>query len=204
MQSKYWLPSLLVLALASVPALADEIVYFTNGTSMPVKSYLIEDGTIRLDLGDQAYVAFSVDQIDRIETTEGEVRNANSSPANRMVAGGSTGTVPSRHRRQAQGGSAANQHGRQEPGIETHNGIAIHRPYGNSPIPNRRNVATVVHEGSAAITSRATQNGVIGTSRVGSRFTIPTEQSEKNLKPRHVSLKSGTPSKSRKPDDEKK
>ena len=38
MQRKYLLPSLLVLAVASVPALAEEIVYFTNGTSMAVQA----------------------------------------------------------------------------------------------------------------------------------------------------------------------
>ena len=138
MQRKYLVPSLLVLAVASVPALADEIVYFTNGTSMPVESYSIEDGTIRLDLGDQAYVAFPVAQIDRIETTEGEVRNPDLQPANRMVGGGPTGSVPARYRRQSQGRNSGNRRSTGEAEVETRNGIAVYRPYANSPAANKR------------------------------------------------------------------
>ena len=171
MQRKYLLPSLLVLAVASVPALAEEIVYFTNGSSMPVQSHSIEDGTIRLDLGNQAYVAFPVAQIDRIETAEGEVRDSGSSPANQMVGGVSTGSVPARHRRQWQG-NAGNQASR-GPAVETHNGIAVYRPFANSPAPNKRRVTTVAG-GSRTPTSRPTANGVIGTTQTGSRFTLPT------------------------------
>ena len=172
MQRKYLLPSLLVLAVASVPALAEEIVYFTNGSSMPVQSHSIEDGTIRLDLGNQAYVAFPVAQIDRIETAEGEVRDSGSSPANQMVGGVSTGSVPARHRRQWQGSNAGNQTSRGQ-AVETHNGIAVYRPFANSPAPNKRRVTTVAG-GTRTPTSRPTANGVIGTTQIGSRFTLPT------------------------------
>jgi hypothetical protein len=172
MQRKYLLPSLLVLAVASVPALAEEIVYFTNGSSMPVQSHSIEDGTIRLDLGNQAYVAFPVAQIDRIETAEGEVRDSGSSPANQMVRGVSTGSVPARHRRQWQGSNAGNQTSRGQ-GVETHNGIAVYRPFANSPAPNKRRITTVAG-GTRTPTSRPTANGVIGTTQTGSRFTLPT------------------------------
>ena len=193
MQRKYLVPSLLVLAVASVPALADEIVYFTNGTSMPVQSYSIEDGTIRLDLGDQAYVAFPVEQIDRIETVDGQVRKADSSSANRMVGGVSTGAVPSRHRRQPGSNSATRRSTAGAP-VETHKGVAISRPYWDSPSRAKRQLATVVSGNAAAQSGSGTaENGPVGASRLGSRYTVETAQTRRQAGPRHLALKVGHP-----------
>ena len=169
MQRKYWLSTLLLLAVAALPAVAEEIVYFNNGTSMPVQAYSIEDGTIRLDLGDQAYVAFPVEQIDRIETTEGVVRNTNSVRANKIVGGGPTGSTPA-HYRQVHSRNAPKRQ-RTENVVERRNGIAVNRPFANHPAPNRRQFTTVAG-GRGSSTSGANQGGVIGTTPFGPGFTL--------------------------------
>lgn len=188
MQHKQLLPLLLVLAVASAPALAEEIVYFTNGTSMPVESHSVEDGTIRLDLGDQAYVAFPVGQIDRIETADGKVRTSDSIRANRIVGSGPAGSVPSRQRRAWQGSSVGNRQSTGDSaGGADHNGIAVYRPYANSAAANKRQFSTVAGGNRAAASSKS-DSGVIGTTRVGSRFVLPTPESEANRTPVGVSL----------------
>jgi len=185
MQRKYWISSLLLLALASLPTLAEEIVYFTNGTSMPVESYEVEDGMIRLDLGDQAYVAFPVDQIDRIETAEGVTRSSASIRANKIVASAPGGVLPA-HRRQVR---TLDRRKNPAAAIERdRNGIAVHRPYGLNAPPNKRQFTTV-GGGNGRPTSTATEGGVIGTTPLGARFSISTAESRKKKQPVSVSRK---------------
>jgi hypothetical protein len=54
----------LVLVGLSGASLADEVVTFTNGTSMPVRSHHVEDGMLHVDLGGNAFLAFPEDMVD--------------------------------------------------------------------------------------------------------------------------------------------
>ena len=64
---KTLIPGLLAVALLASPVLAEEIVYFSNGTAMPIKSYRIEKGMVHVDLGGNGAMAFPESMVDRIE-----------------------------------------------------------------------------------------------------------------------------------------
>ena len=61
-----WL--LLILgALFSGPALAQKVIHFENGTSLPIRDYVIRDSMIYVDLGAEGYIAFPVEMVDHVE-----------------------------------------------------------------------------------------------------------------------------------------
>ncbi len=52
-------------SLSSV-AFADEVVKFTNGAEMPVVSHTVEKGMVKLDLGNNSFIAFPMSMVDKI------------------------------------------------------------------------------------------------------------------------------------------
>jgi hypothetical protein len=88
----------LVLVGLSGASLADEVVTFTNGTSMPVRSHYVEDGMLHVDLGGNAFLAFPEDMVESIEV-DGEIHLPPSDPMLRsgggklmLAAGGERGS----------------------------------------------------------------------------------------------------------------
>jgi len=71
MRSNRWIPLLLTVFLAAVPVLADEILHFTNGTTMPVKAHTVVGEMIHIELGANSYLAFPLTQIEKV-TRRGE------------------------------------------------------------------------------------------------------------------------------------
>jgi len=73
-------------------AWAEQVIHFTNGTSLPVSSYRIEGDMVHVDLGGNAMMAFPKALIESFETTD-QVRIAPSSPkpggSGRMIASSS-------------------------------------------------------------------------------------------------------------------
>ena len=57
---------MLLLAAGSL-VFAEEIIYFTNGTAMPIQSYKIIDEMIHVDLGSDGKIAFPERNVERIE-----------------------------------------------------------------------------------------------------------------------------------------
>jgi hypothetical protein len=75
------------LVAASV-ASADEIVSFTNGAEMPVKSHTIEKDMVKLDLGPGSTISFPLNMVTKIAAAGQEVFvNPNYKPVNQAVAG---------------------------------------------------------------------------------------------------------------------
>ena len=97
------IPGLVLLATATlfagVAARADEVVYFTNGTSMTIRSHTLDGDMIRVDLGSQSVMGFPASMVDRIEE-EGRNTSVYANPlyhpANQAVAGAASGGVPER------------------------------------------------------------------------------------------------------------
>ena len=85
-----------LLVLASVgllpPAvLADEVVHFTNGSEMPVRSHTVEKGMVKLDLGNSSFIAFPMTMVDKIVNSGQDVfLNPTFHPSNQVVAGGAS------------------------------------------------------------------------------------------------------------------
>ena len=115
--------------LIAAPAMADEIIYFTNGTTLPITSHTVEKDMISVELGANSKMGFPVSMVDKIESSGQSVYlNPVYHPANQALAGpvgggvsnaGSypiTGTpsMPARWRNQLAGkslGDGAAQHG---------------------------------------------------------------------------------------------
>jgi hypothetical protein len=79
---RFILPVVLLLTLSGT-ALAEEIIYFANGTSMPIRRHEIKGDMIHVDLGSEAFMAFPVRMIEKIEA-------AGASVALRASSGGNT------------------------------------------------------------------------------------------------------------------
>jgi len=96
--AKRLVPVLLVVAalgwLSSV-AFADEIVHFTNGAEMTVRSHAVEKDMVKLDLGGSSFIAFPMSMVDKIVSAGRDVFvNPSIHPTNQAVAGSSAGNVP--------------------------------------------------------------------------------------------------------------
>lgn len=79
---------------ALVPAVvrADQVVYFTNGTSMEIRSHKVDGAMIRVDLGGGSVLGFPNTMVERIEDRGQRVyQNPAFRPANQAVAGSSSG-----------------------------------------------------------------------------------------------------------------
>ncbi len=77
----------LILLGAVVPAMAEEIVHFTNGSTMAIRSHTVKDGMIHVDLGASNFMAFPWDRVERIEKAGRDVYlKASYSRANVTVA----------------------------------------------------------------------------------------------------------------------
>lgn len=77
-----------IAALVPSAARADQVVYFTNGTSMEVRGHTLEGAMIRVDLGGGAVVGFPRNLVERIEDRGRSVyTNPAFKPSNVAVAG---------------------------------------------------------------------------------------------------------------------
>ena len=81
---------LVVAALGWLPsaAFADEVVHFTNGAEMTVRSHAVEKDMVKLDLGGSSFIAFPMSMVDKIVSSGRDVFvNPSIHPANQAVAG---------------------------------------------------------------------------------------------------------------------
>ena len=88
MRYKGFVLSLLLVAIAAGPVLAEEVIHFTNGTVMPIRSHKIEGDTIKVDLGDNGFMAFPKSVVEKIEEAPDVMLMP--STANQMFAGSGT------------------------------------------------------------------------------------------------------------------
>ncbi len=81
-------------AILVTPAVADEVVYFTNGTYLLVTTHQVEKEMISVDLGGNSKMAFPLQMVDKIESAGRSVYlNPTYYPANQAVAGSVGGQV---------------------------------------------------------------------------------------------------------------
>lgn len=83
----------LVLLGAATSVTAEEIIYFANGTSMPVQSHRVEKDMISVELGAGSRMAFPVSMVDKIEAAGRDVYlNPTYHPANQALPGSGGGS----------------------------------------------------------------------------------------------------------------
>ena len=170
--------SLAVLVVGvTLPAWANEIVYFKNGTAMEVETYSVTDGQVKVKLSGNAMMAFPVEQIDRIETQDGNVAPLNRPEANRMVpsttAGTVQGIVPSQYRRDSWAGD---QRGVDDKLDTDENGMAVTRPFGKDA-ENKRKLGVVGGTRGVGAQLRGSRAGAANAARIGTRYALPPKQS---------------------------
>jgi hypothetical protein len=148
-KSLIWL-SLVVLA-ASTPALADEIVYFTNGTSMVIETHAVDDTTqiLRVQLAGAGMMEFPFEQVSKIEDAQGVVSIPGQS-TNVVVRGRNTHRIeasrPARHRRESWELTLASKGLSDD--VTVANGLLVTRPYGNDAAPNKRKLLVTGSRGA--------------------------------------------------------
>ena len=169
-----------VLLLAGVVVAEDEIIYFTNGTTMAVESHSIEEDTVRVDLGGQAIMEFPLEQIEKIETAAGEVPIPPPG-ANRMVSRPGTkaeivtGSVPSRMRR-GQWRDRNPRSGAEDAAVGRGRSVGYH-PFGPNASKSKQGiVVTGRQRPSEAASNGNLSGGLVGTTRIGKRYTLPPGQ----------------------------
>jgi hypothetical protein len=180
MSRKTLILSLAIAVFAALPAVAGEIVHFKDGTTMGVESHLSRDGVVRVNLGAQSFMAFPMDRIARIVTTEGRVLlDENNASANQMlarpraVASTINGGKSARQRRGSWEGELSNTETDTSRGVDK-NGLAVFLPYGSGAASNKRGVGAVGRRellNAAPVSSK--KSGIIGTRQLGSRHILP-------------------------------
>ncbi len=189
---------LLVLAVAALtlfaaPALAEEVIYFTNGSSMPILDHIVEEEMVKVDLGEAGFMAFPMTQVDRIEKAGREIYQ-NPSRANQMFdkPRGSGGSSPVYGRRPSAfvAGKKPGVHNMrpdqpQNPNItKDANGLAVYSPLGEpASVKNR-----LLLSGHASIrnapVSDDSSNGIVGTRPVGNKHQMdPPGETDEVRKP---------------------
>lgn len=176
MRLKHLIPLLLTAAvLLSGPVLAAEILYFTNGTSMPVKSHAVDGDMILVVLEEAGQMAFPMEQVEKIETSYGQVYPSRGKrTANQMVGGQGTvtGVRPGRYNRDRWEMTGLPQ---QAPADTDARGVAVQRPHYRANQPAATRIATTGGRGlvDRPVTTSAENGGVVGTSRLGQHYVMP-------------------------------
>jgi hypothetical protein len=88
MRKTGWLRLGVAALLLVPPAFAEEIVYFTNGTTLPIRSHRVLGDMVYVDLGDNGFMAFPAFLIENVEGTDGvKLKPSTARPGGkRMVA----------------------------------------------------------------------------------------------------------------------
>lgn len=165
-----------LLLLAAGAARAEEILHFTNGNAMPIRSHEVRGSMIHVDLGGDNLMAFPLSMVEKIEAAGKEIvleaglaggSNVMSVGANRPVRG----SVPSRYSDSKN--KLPLQVAAEDPAVDVDEkmGIAVYRPYRNASAPNKRVI------GATANRRIRGSSGMLGTTRMGSRHVITEDPS---------------------------
>lgn len=101
----------LVLAFAGLlplAAFAEEVVHFTNGAEMTVKTHVVENdkSMVKVDLGGNSSISFPMTMVDKIVNAGKDVfLNPAFHPSNQAIAGGAVSVVADTTVRGVQGGA---------------------------------------------------------------------------------------------------
>lgn len=165
---------LIATLLVGSTALADEIIHFTSGSSLPVKSYTIENGMITVVLSDAATIAFPETLVERIESTTKRLAGVGYE-ANLRQAGGPKGTY-SPGINQAVDFSDVEQVTimdlPDDVKVDGKTGMALHRPFAHSPASNKRKLTNAGSSKTMSVRLPPGQGGYKGTRRMGGKHVM--------------------------------
>ena len=169
--------ALLVLALGlGGSAWAEEVVFFKSGSELPIVSHKVEGGMIHVDLGGNAFMAFPLSVVDRVEQAGRSVVIGRSSVGGTNVITAHpdpTGSFPAQGTLQ----SSFNETNRYDdsqaegdPAVDVVNGVAVYKPLAGSQNPAK---ASTAFTGNARVReARATPGALRGAHQVGTHQVI--------------------------------
>ena len=145
---------LIALVLAAGPARAEEIIYFTNGSTMPIRTHEVKGNMIHVDLGGDSFMAFPLAMVEKIEAAgKGVMLDPSFSGGNMRTSTGlpGSGSYPVRGQRPpSHSGSRVtrgNLNSEENPNLERDNdmGVVVERPFRGSESKAARSLGQVVH-----------------------------------------------------------
>lgn len=166
---------LLALVIVGSPALADEIIHFTNGTSLPVLSHTIENGMVKINLGDEAMMAFPEYLVERIEGTKKKVAGMGYESNFRKSGSGGGKSGDGGNQMIQDFSSVQEVQIRELPAdvkIDKRTGMATHRPFAGSAASNKRKVSNAGNARAMNARMPPGRGGMAGTRRMGSKHVI--------------------------------
>jgi len=177
---RFILPALLLLCLTG-PALAEEIIYFTNGTSMAIRGHDVKGEMIHVDLGSEAFMAFPLRMVEKIEAAGKEIALSPSfsGGTNIMTARrpDPSGNYPVR-------GSYSGHRGKNADALpriinpdeinemDGNIGLQVRRPMKGHEAANRRALGVTSRNSAVGMSGGGEGGGVLGTRKVGTRNVI--------------------------------
>jgi hypothetical protein len=180
---RFILPALLLLCLTG-PALAEEIIYFTNGTSMPIRSHEVKDEMIHVDLGSEAFMAFPLRMVEKIEAAGKEIalRPSFAGGTNVITAKGPdpSGNYPVR-------GSYSGHRGKNADALpriispdeinemDGNLGLQVHYPRKGHQAANRRGIGVTGGSNAVGVSGGGDDGGILGSRKVGTRNVIGSD-----------------------------
>lgn len=181
--------SILATLTVALPAPAEEILYFTNGTFMPIRSHKLDGEMIHVDMGENNFMAFPSQMVEKILDGGKDVllRPSTAAQSNQMLGySGADGSYPVFGTRPANRTSMGWQ---AEKGIETpendapkpmpadKHGMATSRPFGSAGGGRSKMAVTGNVWGGKPATNR--EQGIVGTTRIGSKYVIGAQNHPK-------------------------
>jgi hypothetical protein len=177
---RFILPALLLLCLTG-PALAEEIIYFTNGTSMPIRGHEVKGEMIHVDLGSEAFMAFPLRMVEKIEAAGKEIalRPSFSGGTNVITAKGPdpSGNYPVKGSYPGHRGKNADALPRiisrdEINDMDGGTGLAVRRPMKGHDAENRRALGVTSRGNAVGLSGGGDDGGMLGTRKVGARNVI--------------------------------
>lgn len=145
---------LIALVLAAGPARAEEIIYFTNGSTMPIRTHEVQGNMIHVDLGGDAFMAFPLAMVEKIEVAgKGVMLDPSFSGGNMRTSTGlpGAGSYPVRGQRPPSHSDSrvtrGNLNSEENPNLERDDdmGVVVERPFSGSESKAKRQLGQVVH-----------------------------------------------------------
>jgi hypothetical protein len=167
---------LLIAVAAGGGAVAEEVVYFNNGTSMPIRSHSVEAGMVHVDLGENGFMAFPEYMVERIDggtsiqlkpSTRGPLESDGGTLT--VVGGGPLGSANDRAPQRVSNPVQASN----DVVTDEKTGLAMYKPLKDHPAANRHQIGAAGHQAVlGGPVAQTREQGLIGTRRVGDRYVI--------------------------------
>jgi hypothetical protein len=169
------LGSALALLVLGGPVLAEEVVFFKSGAALPIVSHKVDGNMIHVDLGDNAFMAFPISVVDRVEQAGKNVMIGRSGVGGTNVMRarpdptGSfpvTGSAPAMRSENARFGD---EEPVDDPAIDVVDGVAVYRPFAASGNPAKADTGVTGH---ARVRQSSGKGALRGARMVGTKQVI--------------------------------